>query len=523
MEIIYIVLIVTAFLGISGGYVFYSKRKDSPQENNKESPKPAEQEKKSPAVQIDVDKESVVIEARSKAKDIVFEAKESALDIQSKAQDQARKIKEEALEAERKAALFKAQVDAKAKELESKAKSLVSIKENLEKKQEEIENFHKKQQEEIEKIASMSKEEAREIILKNLDKNLVEEKGKRIREKEEEIRKESEEMAKQILMEALEFGSTDIVIEHSTSKVKLPDEELKGRIIGKEGRNIRTFEELTGADLDLDSSPGDIIVSCFDSVRRAVATAALERLVADGRIQPARIEEIVDQTKKEMDSIMYKAGDSLCHKLGLYNIPRELIQILGRFKYRFSYGQNMLEHTMETARIGVYIAEEIGADIETVKLGCVFHDIGKVLTDQDGSHVELGVELLRKYKIPEEAIKCVGEHHDDRQSTIESAIVTLADHVSGARPGSRGEDYESYVKRLKDLEEAAMSFDGVEKAYAVSAGREVRVFVKPEKVDDYSTALLAKDIARKIELEQNYPGVVKVIVIRETRVSETAK
>ena len=524
MDSLNIIFIVMAFLGLSGGYVFYSKKN-----KKEETPKAVENSqtesapKKFHETRVDVENDPVVMEAKAKSRELIVEAKAEALNIQTKAQDQARKIREDALETERKSMVLKAQVDAKARELESKAKSLVSIKENLEKKQEEIENFHKKQQEEIEKIASLSKEEARELLLKNLDKTLIEEKGKRIREKEEEIRKESQELSKQILMEALEFGSTDIVIEHSTSKIKLPDEDIKGRIIGKEGRNIRTFEELTGVDLDLDSSPGDIIVSCFDSVRRAVATAALERLIADGRIQPARIEEIVEQTKKEMDNIMYKAGDSLCHKLGLYNIPKELIQTLGKFKYRFSYGQNMLEHTMETARIGMYIAEEIGADIDTVRLGCVFHDIGKVLTDQDGSHVDLGVELLRKFKIPEEAIKCVAEHHDDRQTTIESAIVTLADHVSGARPGSRGEDYESYVKRLKDLEEAAMSFDGVEKAYAVSAGREVRVFVKPEKVDDYSTALLAKEIARKIELEQNYPGVVKVIVIRETRVSETAK
>ncbi len=524
MDSLNIIFIVMAFLGLSGGYVFYSKKN-----KKEETPKAVENSqtesapKKFHETRVDVENDPVVMEAKAKSRELIVEAKAEALNIQTKAQDQARKIREDALETERKSMVLKAQVDAKARELESKAKSLVSIKENLEKKQEEIENFHKKQQEEIEKIASLSKEEARELLLKNLDKTLIEEKGKRIREKEEEIRKESQELSKQILMEALEFGSTDIVIEHSTSKIKLPDEDIKGRIIGKEGRNIRTFEELTGVDLDLDSSPGDIIVSCFDSVRRAVATAALERLIADGRIQPARIEEIVEQTKKEMDNIMYKAGDGLCHKLGLYNIPRELIQTLGRFKYRFSYGQNMLEHTMETARIGMYIAEELGANVDTVKLGCVFHDIGKVLTDQDGSHVDLGVELLRKFKIPDEAIKCVGEHHDDRQTTIESAIVTLADHVSGARPGSRGEDYESYVKRLKDLEEAAMSFDGVEKVYAVSAGREVRVFVKPEKVDDYSTALLAKEIARKIELEQNYPGVVKVIVIRETRVSETAK
>ncbi|HOV97629.1 MAG TPA: Rnase Y domain-containing protein, partial [bacterium] len=448
MEITVVTLILLVLLILSTGYVYYSKKKKDTSrkvDNEEEVAGPVREAGKResfpPVVEndIEVGNSPIVLEAKAKAKDIIVEAKTEALNIQSRAQEEARRIKEEALESERKAALLKAQVDAKAKDLEAKARSLSAIKENLEKKQEEIENFHRKQQEEIERIASMTKEEAKELLLKEVDKNLIEEKGRRIKEKEEEIRKESQEMSKQILMEALEFGSTDIVIEQSTSKIKLPDEEMKGRIIGKEGRNIRTFEELTGVDLDLDSSPGEIIVSCFDSVRRAVAVTALERLVADGRIQPARIEEIVEQTKKEMDNIMYKAGDSLCHKLGLYNIPRELIQTLGRFKYRFSYGQNMLEHTMETARIGMYIAEEIGADLETVKLGCVFHDIGKVLTDQDGSHVELGVELLRQHKIPEEAIKCVAEHHNDKQSTIESAIVALSDHVSGARPGSRGE------------------------------------------------------------------------------------
>lgn len=514
MEITYILLVLAVL--VAGVAVF----KFAPKKKSQKEAKVSLEAKISNAA---VENDPLVLEAKARAKDVIVEAKSAALQIQANAQEQARQIKEEAMESERKITVMKAQVDAKEKEFESERRNIEAVKEKLEKKQEDIEAAHKKQIETLERISSMSREEGRELLLKNLDRSLVEEKSKRIRQNEEEIKMDAQEKAKQILMDALEFGSTDIVIEHSTSKVKLPDEELKGRIIGKEGRNIRTFEELTGVDLDMDSSPGDIIVSCFDSIRRVVATTALERLIADGRIQPARIEEIVDQTKKEMDNLMYKAGDSLCHKIGLYNISKELIQTLGRFKYRFSYGQNMLEHTMETARIGMFIAKEIGAHVETVKMACVFHDIGKVLTDKDGSHVELGVEYLSKFKVPEAVIKCIAEHHNDKQSSIESAIVALADHVSGARPGSRGEDYESYIKRLKDLEEAATSFDGVEKAYAVAAGREVRVFVTPEKVDDYSTALLAKDIARKIELEQNYPGVVKVIVIRETRVSETAK
>jgi ribonuclease Y len=319
-------------------------------------------------------------------------------------------------------------------------------------------------------------------------------------------------------------GASDYVVEYTSSRIRLPDEELKGRIIGKEGRNIKTFEEVTGVEVDLDSSPGDLVITCFDPVRREIAKISMEKLIADGRIQPAKIEEIVEKTKNEMDQVIFKEGSELCHKLGIFNIPREVIQTLGRFRYRYSYGQNMIEHVTEVVKIGVSIASELKADTEIVKLGCLFHDIGKVIMDKEGSHVDIGVEYLRKFKINDKIINCVAEHHEDRPfSSIESAIVALADHVSGARPGSRTEDFESYVKRMRNLEEAATSFDGVDHAFALSAGREVRVYVKPSQVDDYSTSFLAREIAKKIELEQTYPGVVKVVVIRETRQLATAK
>jgi len=455
---------------------------------------------------------AVVAEAKAHAKEIVIEAEEEA-----------RHIREKVLEAEKKIAVSRSQLEAKAHEIEDKAKSLRTAKEVIERKQTEIEGILEKQKGQLEKVASMSKEEARKLLLENLDKDLVSEKAKRIRVIEDEIKKESDLKAQEILIDALSLGASDVVVDYTTSKIKLPDEDLKGRIIGKEGRNIRSFEELTGVDLDLDSSPGEIVISSFDSVRREVARLALERLIADGRIQPARIEEIVEKTKKEIDHQMYKAGDDLCHKVGIYNLSAELVQMLGRFKYRFSYGQNMIEHTLEVTRIGVSIAHALNANVDTVKLGCLLHDVGKVVADKDGSHVELGVEVLRKFGISTKVLECVNEHHNDHYSSIESAIVALADHVSGSRPGSRSEDYESYVQRMKALEDIATSFDGVEKAYAVSAGREVRVFVSPERVDDDSTALIAREIAKKIELEQTYPGIVKVVVIRETRVSETAK
>jgi len=468
-------------------------------------------------------KDVILNDARNQAKEIILDAKSKALKIREEAEDDIRRLKESSIENEKNLAIRKAKLETFEKELENKTKTLKMAKESIEKKQKEVETLFEEQKTKLEKVASLSKDEARKLLLDSLEKDLVNEKGKKIRTMEEDLKKEADKVAKEILIEAMEFSATDIVVEHSTAKVKLPDEELKGRIIGKEGRNIRTFEELTGVDLDLDATAGEITVSSFDSVRREIAKVSLERLIADGRIQPARIEEIVAKTTKEIEHIMFKAGDDLCHKLGVYNLPKELIQLIGKFKYRFSYGQNLIEHTLEVARIGIVIATKLNANVEIVKVGCLLHDIGKIISDTEGSHVDIGVDVLKKFGIDDKIITCVGEHHNDDYSTIESAIVALADHISGARPATRSEDYEAYIKRMKALEEAALSFDGVDKAFAVSAGREVRVFVSPERVDDASTAYLAREIAKKIELEQTYPGVVKVIVIRETRVYETAK
>ncbi len=461
---------------------------------------------------------------KARAKEIILEAKDEALRVKTDAEEEARRIKKSVMEEERKSAVQKAEINSKLRELEEKSRTLKKAKGAIDKMREEATELLRLRREKMEKVASMTSQQAEREVLKQVDKELAEEKAKRIRVMQEEIKRNIEEESRQLLVEAMRFGATDYIVEYTSSKVKLPDEDLKGRIIGKEGRNIRALEELTGVEFDLDSSPGEILLSSFDPIRRGVAKVSLEKLIKDGRIQPARIEEIVNKTRNEVDHIIFKAGDNLCHRLGAYNIPRELVQMLGKFKYRFSYGQNMIEHTLEETKMGVAIAHELGADVDTVRLGCLFHDIGKIVTEDEGSHIELGVDLLNKYNISEAVVNCVAEHHEDKPfSSIESAIVNLVDHVSGARPGARGEDYESYVKRMKDLEEAASNFDGVDRVYAISAGREVRVFVKPEKVDDTSTEFLAREIAKKIELEQNYPGVVKVTVIRETRVTKTAK
>ncbi len=499
-------------------------RPDQPNQPNYQN-QPAFHPQQTPKQEVAPEQvQKYIDQAKAKARELILEAKDESIRIKSTAESESAKIRAEVTTLEKKVADKLTQLDQKEKDLEDKTQKISQTKEDLQKDKQKLDQLVLEAQEKLTSVSGLTKEEAKNQLLASVDKELKQEKGKRVKELEEELKSESDKLAQDILITAMRKGATDLVVEHTVSKIKLPDEDMKGRIIGKEGRNIRTFEELTGVDLDMDSSPGDIMISSFDPVRREIARLALEKLIADGRIQPARIEELVLATQKDMDQILFKEGENLCHRLGVYNLPRDIVAVLGRFKFRFSYGQNMIEHTIEETRIGVSIAQELKADVETVKLGCLLHDIGKVISDEEGTHIQLGVDFIKKYKLPEKVVNCVAEHHGDKPFTsIESAVVNLADHISGARPGARSEDYESYKKRMTDLEEAATSFDGVEKAYAISAGREVRVIVKPERVDDATASVLAREIAKKIELEQSYPGVVKVTVIREIRVSETAK
>jgi ribonucrease Y len=471
-----------------------------------------------------VENTEVYLEAKQKSFEIVLEAKNEALKVKNETDEYVRTKKTEISEENAKLTAKSTIIESKESEISRKQNEINSLKEQLDSKIKNYDEMIHSEQEKLEKISKLTVDEAKKRLIETVDKELKEEYGKKIRTFEEDLKKNSEQKAKEILVDAMRQGATDYVVEYTSSRIRLQSDEIKGKIIGKEGRNIKTFEELTGVEVDLDSSPGDLLISCFDPVRREIAKISMEKLIADGRIQPAKIEEIIEKTKSEMDQVIYKEGSELCHRLGIFNIPKEIIQTLGRFRYRFSYGQNMIEHVTEVVKIGVSIASELKADVEIVKLGCLLHDIGKVIMDKEGSHVDIGVEYLRKFKINDKIVNCVAEHHEDRPfSSIESAIVALADHVSGARPGSRTEDFESYVKRMRNLEEAATSFDGVDHAFALSAGREVRVYVKPAQVDDYSTSFLAREIAKKIELEQTYPGVVKVVVIRETRQLATAK
>ncbi|PIP88296.1 ribonuclease Y [Candidatus Beckwithbacteria bacterium CG22_combo_CG10-13_8_21_14_all_01_47_9] len=387
----------------------------------------------------------------------------------------------------------------------------------------EVEDTKQQQLTKLQAIAKLSQDEAKELILKTYQKRLSRDVAQLISDAEKQAKAQAEEKARDILVEAMRHGATEYVAEYTVSLVKVKDEDVKGRIIGREGRNIRTFEKVTGVEVDLDEE-GVIRLSCFDPVRREIARVALEKLIADGRVQPVRIEEIVQQTKADINRIIHREGEQLCHSVKVFNLPAEISDVLGRFKYRFSYGQNMIQHTLEETRIGLKLAYEVGADPNIVRLGCLLHDIGKVIDEEEGTHVELGVEFLKKYRIPQAVIDCVAEHHEDKSfSSKESMLVYIADAISGSRPGARYEDHGEYIKRMDQLEAIAKGFDGVKEAFAMQAGREVRVMVNPDNLSDDQSVKLASDIRDKIQGEiKNFPGQIKITVIREKRAEAIA-
>ncbi|MFC1711354.1 ribonuclease Y [Patescibacteria group bacterium] len=455
-------------------------------------------------------------QASAQAKEIVLEARDEALKIRNNASEEVRRIQDKVRKTQD-------EMGRKIGALEEKEKFLSVQDKQLKEKFVDIEKVKKQQLLKLERAAGLTTQEAKKLILEATEKKLTSEIGRLIKEADEKAKQEADEKAREILIEAMHRGAIDYVPEYTVSAVKLPDEDMKGRIIGREGRNIRTFEKMTGVDVDLDEE-GIIRLSSFDSIRREVAKVSLEKLITDGRIQPSRIEEIVEATKKDIDRVILKAGEELCHKVKVYNLPLEVVKVLGRFKYRFSYGQNMIAHTWEETKIGLHLAHQVGANVNVVRLGCLLHDIGKVITEEEGSHVQIGTEFLRKHNVPGPVIDCVAQHHEDEPFTSKEAIlVYIADAISGSRPGARYEDYEEYVERLTKLEKVAKSFKGVENAYAIQAGREVRVIVSPKDITDAGAIKLAKDIKDKVQKELTYPGQVKVNVIRELRATEVAK
>jgi len=375
----------------------------------------------------------------------------------------------------------------------------------------------------LQEVSKMTADEAKKALLDEVSRDLTSEIAKRIRQAEEKIKLEAGERSKEILADALKHGVTSFVAEYTISSIIVPNEEVKGRIIGAEGRNIRAFEKDAGVEILIDET-NEIRISSFDSVRREVAKRALEVLIKDSRIQPTRIEEVLKQTRIAMENVLLEEGKKIAEECGVYSLPVDLIRLIGKFKFRTSYGQNLGHHTIEETKIGVAIAQELDANVDVVRLGCLLHDIGKVVTDEEGNHINVGVATLKKYGISKDVVSCVAEHHEDRPfSSVESYIVWIADSASGSRPGARYEPHEGYVKRMDKIETIVKGFTGVDTAYAFQAGRDVRVFVDPNEIDDDKLTVLTHDIVHKLENEAEYAGQIKVTCVRETRAVDTTK
>lgn len=495
--------------------------------------KPAKQTPPSPAMQASANSivekakqeaDSIVREATAKAREIIVEAKDESLEIRSKIEKETRRIEQELAMQQRDIKSKLDKIDFRFEQITQKEERIDQLKKELEAQKENLEKSRAKTLEKLEEISGYSKDKAKEILFEGLEKKLSHDLAQMVAQKEEAAKLDADEKAQEILIDAMRHGATDYVAEYTISVVNIPSEEMKGKIIGKSGRNIHTFERRTGVEIDLDSSPTEIKLSSFDPVRREIARVSMERLIKDGRIQPARIEEIVDKVEQEIERITFDAGKKLAHEVGVYNIPNGLISMLGRFKYRFSYGQNMIKHTIEETKIGTKIAHELGLDVNTVKLGCLLHDIGKVSGNHDESHVQAGVRIAKQFNIPKEAIDCIAQHHEDEPfSSPESMAVYIADAISGARPGARYENHEEYIKRLEALETIAMSYEEVKQAYAIQAGRELRVLLLPEKSKDDDVTVLANKIRDRVQKEVIVPGNVTVTVIREFREQAVTK
>ncbi|MDQ3809799.1 MAG: ribonuclease Y [Chloroflexota bacterium] len=508
--VVIIVALVAIALGVGLGYTL---RQRSPTNQRRLA------ELEQNAVELRAD-------AEAEKKAILLEAKEEAFRVRAAAEDEARQLRAELQSHERRLHQKEENLDRKLDELENRQRKLQQREEASEARVRELEQLRRDQVAAIERVASLTRDEARALLLQRVEDEVRSEAARRARLIEMEARQAAEAQARKILSVAIQRYSSDTVGEITTTVVPIPNEEMKGRIIGREGRNIRALEAVTGVDLIIDDTPDAVTLSCFDPVRREIARLALTKLVQDGRIHPARIEEIVAKSKQEIEQEIKEEGEAAAYAAGVPGLHPEIIKVVGRLKFRTSYGQNQLQHAVEAAHIGAMLASEVGADVNVVRRAAFLHDIGKVLTHEvEGPHHIIGADFIRRFGESKAVVQAVQGHHDhdpERQS-IEDVLVQAADAASGARPGARRESVENYVRRLEALEEVANSFEGVEKSFAIQAGREVRIIVKPEQVDDLQAMRLARDIVKKIEETLQYPGQVKVTVVRETRAVDFAR
>ena len=504
MIVLTIVLAIAGLLVGGGGATYYHRRSQG---------KAAEEIKKE------------LQKAKKEAESLVQKAQEEANKRVDEARKDEQKRRGELKELENRLLERQETLDKKLDELDKRAQSLRKAEDEVEALKNEIRDIRKKQQDKLEKIAKLTKAEATEKLMQMTERDIRHDLEGLVAKLQNEAKENAEELAGVALVTAMERMASEVTAERTVTSVKLEDEEMKGRIIGKEGRNIQALQRATGVDILVDETPGMVVLSSFDPVRREVARQAMEMLLKDGRVHPGRIEEVVEKAQAQVQKEVVRAGEDAAREVGIVGVPKEILQLLGELKYRTSYGQNVLKHSVEMAQLAGVLAEELGANVKVTKYAALMHDIGKALSHKvEGKHHHISGEMLRKYGAPEEVAHAAEAHHDDVEATtVEALVVRVADAISGARPGARNISAENFVERLKDLENTASSFDGVDKVYAISAGREIRVIVQPKSIDDLQAIRLARDIANKIESTMQYPVTIKVNVIRETRAIEFAK
>ncbi len=469
--------------------------------------------------------EKIIADAKSESKELLISAKDESLKLKEEIKKEFVPKEREIAEFERSLRSREVGIDKKFDQLEAERKNVFKKVEEVDQLKQTLRELRVKQEESLERIAKMNKEEAKEVLLNLAEKEGKEELVKKIKEVNTYVKEQADQKAREVIASAIQRLAPEFTAETTVSSVAIPSDEMKGRIIGREGRNIQSFEKVTGVDLIIDDTPEMVVLSSFDPMRRALAKVTLEKLMADGRVNPTRIEEMYEKAKKEIAEDVRRAGEEAAYEVGVAGLPPEIIKVLGRLKYRTSYGQNQLMHSVEVAGLAGLLAEELGADVRIAKTAGLLHDLGKAV-DQDvpGNHAVISADIARKYKIDPAIIHAIEAHHEDIEiKTVEAAIVQAADAISSARPGARRESLETYIKRLKDLENIANTFPGVGKSFAIQAGREVRVIVIPEEIDDLGAEKLSKEIAKKVEAEMQYPGQIKINVIREIRAMEYAK
>lgn len=464
-------------------------------------------------------------EAESNKKEALLEAKDEIHKLRDEQETNNQKRQTELQDLERRILNKEESLEKRTSQVDKRTQELERSKLALEEKEKSVDSIIEEQNSELERISCLTEDEARNIVLEDVRNRSVHDQAQILREFEEKTEDQKQSIAREIVTRTIQRYSSDYVAESTVSVVSLPNDEMKGRIIGREGRNIRAFETLTGVDLIIDDTPQAVVLSCFDPVRREKARVALEKLIVDGRIHPTRIEELYKKAEEEVDNTIREAGQNALDEVGIRNMHPEIVKTLGKLKYRTSYGQNALQHSIEVAQLSAMLAEEVGADVRVAKRGGLLHDLGKAIDHEvEGPHVQLGVRLAKKHKESDAVIHCIEAHHNDVEpSTIEAMLVQASDAISAARPGARRESMENYIKRLEDLEEIANSFEGIEQSYAIQAGREIRIMVKPEEISEDRMTVLANDIAHKVEDNLDYPGEIKINLIRETRAESTAK